>query len=240
MSEFHGPHLRRLVAVMLVLLLAGVWNLVPTSARADSLSTNGFTVTWKTPMYVPVGNCSVFDFNYTNDVGFEILSARLYMRDQYGADIHTEWETGVPNGAQGTWHSQICPFELTSGVGPYTLTLFLKDYNYNTVEVAKSFRFAPRPKAPGAPGKPQATSLVGGKVRLLWRSSVANGASVTYAVQSSATGRAPWATLATTKLTTSTVQLRSVKAGSWRHFRIVPRNMAGLGPPSATTAVLTR
>ena len=87
---------------------------------------------------------------------------------------------------------------------------------------------------PGAPAKPAAKSSKGSVV-LSWRPASANGAAVTYTIQIQV--KKKWKTVAVTKGTSWKGKLKGVKKGAKVTLRIVPKNSAGSGKPSAAFRV---
>lgn len=133
---------RILIAIFGVLAV-----IVPTQvAHAGTLDAQGVTLTWADTMYKPAKyKCNVYDFQYSNGVGFKLLEIRLDILDPYQQSLGFKSEIGVLNGASGTWNVQICDHQFTNGVGPYTFKLSIKDYSSNTVTRQTSFTFTEIP-----------------------------------------------------------------------------------------------
>lgn len=127
-------------------------------AHAGTLETLDVSVTWQDAMYKPAKfKCNVYDFDYLNGIGFELLNVRFDILDPYGGSVAWKSAVGVPNGTSGTWNVQICDSQFTNGVGPYTFKLTIKDYNNNTKSTQTQFTFLEQP-APPTPTPPAPTT----------------------------------------------------------------------------------
>lgn len=143
---------------------------------AQSIDLYGFTVSWNDTLYFPEG-CSNFEFNYVNNVGYELLQVGFIFMDPYGERIAYDSLIGAPSGGSGTWDEQICKHELLNGLGPYTMKIFIQDYDSrggNTREKTTQISFKARPgQVVPAPTWPMPPASTGERVLDLYGFSVA-------------------------------------------------------------------
>jgi hypothetical protein len=100
------------------------------ASTTSSLSVAGFTVSWPNLMYEPEG-CSRFEFRYINNAPREFLSVGFQLTDAFGGSVARNSLIGAPPGRTGIWDEQICKHNLKSGLGPYRIKVFIKDYSSN-------------------------------------------------------------------------------------------------------------
>lgn len=136
------------LAVLAALALLGGIAVPTASANAATLNVENVTVTWDEATFYAPDGCSSFAFDYANNIGFELLTLRMLITDQYGSVIDRESEIGVKSGASGRWDVQICSFELTNGLGPYQVQLNIQDYNSVSRFSTLPLTFIARPAAP--------------------------------------------------------------------------------------------
>ena len=100
------------------------------ASTTSSLSVAGFSVSWPNLMYEPEG-CSRFEFRYINNAPREFLSVGFQLTDAFGGSVAMDSLIGAPPGRTGIWDEQICKHNLKSGLGPYRIKVFIKDYSSN-------------------------------------------------------------------------------------------------------------
>ena len=136
-------------------LFSGFMTIPISSANAGELNLIGATVKWSDNMYIATG-CSNYDFNYANNTGIKLLDMSFLLTDNYGDQL--AWKSlTLDNGISGTWNTQICNFQFTSGIGPYNTKLTIKDYAGTTKQVVGQITFLARPNvATSSAPKPSA------------------------------------------------------------------------------------
>lgn len=146
MGKFKSKISMGLSALLSATALVFAGPVVPAQA-SQSIDLYGFNVSWNDTLYFPEG-CSNFEFNYANNVGYELLQVGFLLLDPYGERIANDSLIGAPSGGTGTWDEQICKHELMNGLGPYTIKVFVQDYDSrggNTREKTAQVYFKARP-----------------------------------------------------------------------------------------------
>ena len=159
-------HLLKRVCLGLVALLfvnAPVYSLLTPAVANNtitSLEVAGFTVSWPQVMYLPTG-CSRFEFKFVNSAPYEFLQVGFNVTDPYGDSVVNDSLIGAPPGRSGIWDRQICSFDLKSGLGPYKIKVFIKDYDSRgggTLEKYTDIFFTARPGSTGSASTPKVVS----------------------------------------------------------------------------------
>ena len=144
---------RRVAAVASAIGLFGTGMLLPAPvAQAASADVMGATVSWDdSKMFRPSG-CSRYMFNYSNGTGIRLLILGFSLTDPYGNVVANNSQIGINPGITGNWNTQICRSQVSNGLGPYTLTVEIKDYAGSVRNASAPFSFveppAPLPSAP--------------------------------------------------------------------------------------------
>lgn len=142
--------MRKFAGTIAAMLLALGATVTPSGvANAGEISSNGFSVTWdSSKLIAPGSECTTYYFAYQSNVGFELLKAEISISDSSGQEVDSASVIGVPNGSAGKFEIFTC--DLTEGPGQYTLTLYLKDYNSNSVTEETTVTFKkPSTQVPG-------------------------------------------------------------------------------------------
>ena len=138
----------RILLLSLILLFTGSV-FVSSAARADSLEVLGGVVTWPDKMYLP-DKCSSFSFQYRNNTGVRLLLLGFIITDPFGRKVEEEAEIGIDPNKSGTWNPQMCASDFKNGLGPYSIKVYVKDYNSTQREVQKEIYFLPIPNSTGS------------------------------------------------------------------------------------------
>lgn len=227
--------MRRISALIVGLLIASSVPLVTAPvAKAGQLDVLGVTVTWQDTMYRPTSGCSVFYFDYANNVGFRLLSIDFDILDPFNQRLGWESAIGVPNGTRGTWDIQLCSFEFDNGNGPYTFRLSIEDYDNNTRSAETTFMFSERPRTPGSPSG--VTGIPGnGQVTVNWSPPFDRGGTLplTYTATASPGGQ----TCTVVNATSCTVT--GLTNGTAYTFGVTASNIAGTSSPSLRSSFVT-
>ena len=157
--------------------LAGTMVVAP-PANAGAVDVLGATVTWDdSTMYLPEG-CSRFTFNYSNGSGIRLLRLGFQIADQYGDVITWDSQIGINPGITGNWSKQICSSAVaSSGLGPYTLTVEIKDYAGSVRNGSAPFIFIERPVPPPSAPQGVAASIANRDGSVSWTAPATNAAS---------------------------------------------------------------
>ena len=126
-------------------------------SQADSLSILGGTVTWPDKMYDPSNSsgCSNVGFAYENNTGVELLQLGFILTDPFGRKVADRSEIGIKPNKSGTWNIQIC--SLPNGLGPYVMTVYVKDFASTQRQITKEVNFL---EIPAATPKPTPTVTI--------------------------------------------------------------------------------
>jgi hypothetical protein len=117
----------KLLLACMVIIAATIVPAAP--ANSAEISVIGGKLYWdENSLYAPTG-CSSFSFNYENGTGIRLLEFSMEIKSRFGDSLERESIIGMPAGVTGTWSSQICKSQLSDGLGPYSVTLHVEDYN---------------------------------------------------------------------------------------------------------------
>lgn len=98
-------------------------------SRAAELSVSGGQLSWDESTFFEPTGCSSFTFNYFNGTGIRLLQFKMEIKGRFGDKLTDRSVIGMPVGVTGAWSVQICKHQLTDGLGPYTVSLQVEDYN---------------------------------------------------------------------------------------------------------------
>jgi len=127
--------------------------ITPYSASAGEIDVLGFKVTWSDPFYkAATGSCARYPFNYTNNLGGEVINVKIDLINKYGVILGNESISGgVKNGISGVWNILICGTQFNAVEGPFEAKVSLKDYFGNVREGKKGVTFLSIPTATPTP-----------------------------------------------------------------------------------------
>ena len=131
--------------IFTVLFLVGAV-LIPSKANAAEVDLYGAKVTWNDKLYQTDG-CSNYDFNWYNGVGRRLLSFEISIVDAYGRRLGDASKIGVEAGTSGVFNVFICESSFKTGLGPYTLKVYIEDYTggFGSRQTTKDFYFSQIP-----------------------------------------------------------------------------------------------
>jgi hypothetical protein len=144
--------MRKVKIIFSVLVLSfGISLVGSVESQADSLTVLGGTVTWPDKMYDPSNSsgCSNVGFAYENNTGVELLQLGFILADPFGRKVSDRSEIGIKPNKSGTWNIQIC--SLPNGLGPYIMTVYVKDFASTQRQVTKEVSFLEIPVATPKP-----------------------------------------------------------------------------------------
>jgi hypothetical protein len=136
---------KKIVAVLstMALSLGGVWLASP--AHAGDLDLLGAKLSWDDQAFYAPSGCSRFTLRYENGLPGTLRSLGFTITSRFGDAVAEENEFGIGSGLSGTFSPQICGFQLTDGLGPYTVTFKISDYAGSSRETTAPLTFLARP-----------------------------------------------------------------------------------------------
>lgn len=139
--------LKIVLSISLILAL-GLFGYSAKANTTPTLTKNGITLSFASPVYTIVSSTSV-STTYTNNSGFELSSLGYQVTDRFGSvvNFNSPQAYNVANGSSGTIVKTWYAYEFDKAVAPLTITLIAK-YSYLSGKsdeiVSAPFEFVPR------------------------------------------------------------------------------------------------